>query len=82
MKQPPKIRIMKNDFDQFENDRMINDPMNYKWGVFYFNRKDPRIVVPKRHKMMGWTLNFAHRNYFLILLGIIVLSIIIGRLIN
>lgn len=73
---------MKIDFEQFENDRMIEDPTNYKWGVFYFNPKDARIVVPKRHKMMGWTFNFAHRNYFLILLGIIVLSILIGRLSN
>ena len=39
-------------------------------------------MVPKRQKMMGWTLNFAHRNYFLILLGIIALSIIVGRLGN
>jgi len=27
---------MKNNFDQFENARMINDPSNYKWGIFYF----------------------------------------------
>lgn len=73
---------MKNDFDQFESDRMINDLMNYKWGVFYFNRKDPRFMVPKRNKMMGWTLNFAHRNYLLILISLIALSLIIGWLSN
>ena len=44
---------MKIDFEQFENDRMIDDPMNYKWGIFYFNRKDSRIVVPKRFKWIG-----------------------------
>lgn len=43
---------MKPDFDQFENDRMIDDPMNYKAGIVYFNRKVRRIVVPKRSQMM------------------------------
>jgi hypothetical protein len=28
-------------------------------GVLYFNRKDPRVIVPKRYRLMGWTLNFA-----------------------
>ena len=58
---------MKTDFDQFENDRMIDDPMNYKWGIFYFNRKDSRIVVPKRIKWMGWTLNFGNRYSYIYL---------------
>jgi uncharacterized membrane protein len=62
---------MKTNFDQFENDRMIDDPMNYKWGVFYFNRKDSRILVPKRYRGMGWTLNFGNiYSYFLLILVI------------
>jgi len=28
-------------------------------GVLYFNRNDPRIIVPKRFRSMGWTMNFA-----------------------
>ncbi|WP_221451772.1 DUF5808 domain-containing protein [Pedobacter sp. AK013] len=40
----------------FEHDK----PENWKWGVFYFNRKDSRIIVAKRIKLLGWTLNFAH----------------------
>jgi uncharacterized membrane protein len=36
------------------------DPENWKWGIFYFNKKDHRIIVPKRNPMMGWTFNFAH----------------------
>jgi len=27
--------------------------------VFYFNREDPRIIVPKRIRSMGWTINLA-----------------------
>jgi uncharacterized membrane protein len=34
------------------------DPGNWK-GLLYFNRKDPRIMVPKPSPSMGWTLNFA-----------------------
>jgi uncharacterized membrane protein len=69
---------MKNDFNQFENDRMIDDPMNYKGGIFYFNRKDGRVLVPKRSRLMGWTLNFANFFTYLLILGII-LVILIGK---
>lgn len=37
----------------------IDDPLNYKWGVFYFNKNDIRTVVPKRSRALGWTFNFA-----------------------
>lgn len=74
------IKPMKNDFDQFENDRMINDPMNYKWGVFYFNRKDPRVVVPKRHKMTGYTLNFGVTYTYILLILIIASIFLIPRI--
>jgi len=33
-------------------------PQNWKWGV-YFCKEDPRVIVPKRQKWMGWTINFA-----------------------
>ncbi len=71
---------MKTNFDQFENDRMIDDPTNYKWGIFYFNPKDQRIVVPKRSRMMGWTLNFGNIYSYLLILGIISLGLIYGWL--
>lgn len=48
--------------------------------VFYINRNDSRIIVPKRNKMMGWTLNFGNPyTYVLILVfvGLIILSNII-----
>lgn len=68
-----------NDFDQFENNRMIEDPANYQWGLFYFNRLDKRIIVPKRLKMMGWTLNFANFYTYIILFLIVAIAIIIGQ---
>ena len=30
-------------------------------GGIYFCKKDPRFFVPKRHRWMGWTINFGHR---------------------
>lgn len=49
---------MKNKLDQAILDTMSKNPDNWK-GIFYFNRKDPRILVPKLCPYMGWTLNFA-----------------------
>lgn len=37
-----------------------NDPNNWKWGIFYFNKADKRIFPPKRTKYFGWTVNFAN----------------------
>jgi len=71
---------MKTNFDQFENDRMINDPTNYKWAVFYFNRKDSRVMVPKRSKMTGWTLNFGNIYTYLLILSLILVAILYTRL--
>jgi uncharacterized membrane protein len=36
-----------------------NDPRNQKWGLIYYCKADPRAIVPRRHKWMGWTVNFA-----------------------
>jgi hypothetical protein len=35
------------------------DPRNWKWAGIYFCKEDPRVIVPKRIKWFGWTLNFA-----------------------
>jgi len=44
-------------------DPMADDPANYKLGLFYFNRKDKRTIVPKRYRLLGWTINFARLMY-------------------
>jgi len=58
-------------------DDMRNNPENYKWGVFYYNPLDSRIILPKRNKILGWTLNFASPYAYLILFGIILVAAII-----
>ena len=35
------------------------DPRNRKWGLFYYCKADPRVIVPKQPKWMGWTINAA-----------------------
>lgn len=53
-----------------------NQQKTNNWiGVLYFNRKDSRVIVPKRISGMGWTLNFANPYTYIILIAII--SIII-----
>ena len=39
-------------------DAMRKNPDNWK-GIFYFNSKDPALIVPKLHPAMGWTFNFG-----------------------
>ncbi len=55
-------------------DAMSKDLGNWK-GPFYFNKKDPRLLVPKLNPSLGRTLNFASP-YAYISLGAIVLLII------
>jgi hypothetical protein len=51
-----------------------SDPANWTFGLIYRCHEDPRVIVPRRRKWRGWTLNFAHRYAIptLILLGLAV----------
>lgn len=40
-------------------DRFHSNPANWKLGFVYFCRADQRIIVPKRIRGLGWTINFA-----------------------
>lgn len=73
---------MRTQFEQHEFDKMRNDPDNYKWGIFYFNPKDSRFIVPKRNTGMGWTLNFANPYAYLIIIGIILFAFLMGTLLE
>ena len=55
-------------------DLMDKDPNNWR-GIFYFNKNDSRIIVPKINPQMGWTLNFANPYTYLLIAGIILLII-------
>ncbi|HOW39313.1 MAG TPA: DUF5808 domain-containing protein [Bacteroidales bacterium] len=53
---------------------MNKNPNNWK-GIFYFNRRDHRLVVPKRDPSLGWTLNFASPYTYLFLIAIIAIAL-------
>jgi hypothetical protein len=59
--------------EQIEN--CWKDPHNRKWGVYYC-RADPRVIVPRRFKWMGWTVNAARPSAIPVLLFMIALLVV------
>ncbi len=56
-----------------------NNPDNWKFGMFYFNKEDKRLLPPKRVKSMGWTVNFANPLSILFMASFIVAVILLGN---
>lgn len=54
-----------------EIEALWKDPRNRKWRIFYYCKADPRLIVPKYPKWMGWTLNAAHPAAILVTLLLI-----------
>ena len=51
------------------------DPHSWKWGVYYC-KADPRVIVPKRWKWMGWTVNAARPSAVpVVLLSLAILAV-------
>ncbi len=62
-------------------DQSWRNAENWKAGLIYHCASDPRIVVPKRQKWRGWTLNFAHsKTWALLILMIAILAFPIVKL--
>lgn len=51
----------------------------YKFGIFYFDPGDPRIIVPKRIWWMGWTINFGNKYAFLLIVLVVALLAIFHK---
>lgn len=66
---------MKKKSDKQFLDSMCRDT-SYWRGPFYFNTRDPRLMVPKLHASMGWTLNFANPRSYIAILALIVVIIV------
>ena len=58
-----------------ELEALRRDPQNRKWGVYYC-KADPRVIVPKRLKWMGWTINAARPSAILVVLFTIAIVIV------
>jgi uncharacterized membrane protein len=67
---------MKTKLEQQVLDAMSKDPGNWR-GVFYFNRKDPRLIVRKFDPILGWTFNFASP-YSYITLGAFIVIVVLS----
>lgn len=52
-----KIDLDEHEMDATETD---NEDEGWKWGIFYYNKKDPSFMVPKRFGG-GLTINFANK---------------------
>ena len=62
------------------HDAEWRNPLNWR-GVFYVAPRDPRLWVPKRPPGIGWTLNFARRASWLVLvllLGVPLVTALVG----
>ena len=63
-------------FIQTDEDRAFwQNPDNWRYYVFYVCREDPRLIVPKRFRVTGWTMNFAHPQAYLLLVLLLVIVI-------
>jgi uncharacterized membrane protein len=58
------------------NDINRNKEEFWKWGIFYNNPNDRAIWIDKRTGI-GWTLNFAHAESWVIIFMILVIPMAI-----
>jgi hypothetical protein len=57
-----------------ELEQLWRNPRNWHLHFLYFCRNDPRIMVPKRIRWLGCTLNFAHPfavPFLILLIGVV-----------
>ena len=60
--------------DRATLDACHGDPKNWRLGMFYVCRADPRIIVPKRLKGLGWTVNFGRPAAVPLMLAVLALA--------
>ena len=58
----------------------IDNSGKYYLGVFYFNKNDKRTIVPKVNNALGWTINFARPQAYLIILIIVLAAFLASRI--
>jgi hypothetical protein len=62
---------MEHNYSFMSKEEWRNNEKFWKLGLFYFNKQDKRLLVPKRNYLLGWTINFA--NIWSILTGLLLL---------
>lgn len=63
------------------NDAEWRNPANWHagWLGIYIAKRDTRLIVPKRARLMGFTINFARPGAWLIVPGIVLLVFILAQ---
>ena len=65
--------MTKMNIDEEQNNKWRNNPDNWVWGIFYFNKNDKRLFLPKRNPVFGFTVNFANPQTYLFIAGLFLL---------
>ncbi len=58
------------------------DPNNWKWGFFYYNKADKRLLPPKSNPALGFTVNFANKWSVLLFVALLLIPLFIVMLIS
>jgi Family of unknown function (DUF5808) len=58
-----------------------NDPHNQKWGAYHC-KADPRVIVPKRLKWMGWAINAARPSAIPVMLLMLAILAVPGAIVT
>jgi hypothetical protein len=53
-------------------ERLWSDPKHWRALGIYSCKEDPRLIVPKKVKALGWTMNVAHASAWLVLTAVVV----------
>ena len=61
-------------------EKWSKDPKNWVWGMFYYNKEDQRLILPKRIAWMGLTINFANYKSVLFIIGIFFFVFIVSMI--
>ncbi len=61
--------------DREQIEELWRDKGNWTLGVIYHCREDPRVIVPRRWRWSGWTLNFSRPSAGLVGLAAVCLAV-------
>jgi len=61
-----------------QNQKEYQNINNWKWGIFYYSKRDSRVWAPKQINKLGWTLNFAKRMSYIWISVFILIPIILA----
>ncbi len=61
--------------DREQIEQLWNDRSNWTAGLIYHCPQDPRVIVPRRWRWGGWTLNFSHPRAAFVGVGAMALAV-------